>query len=132
MILRSPDNSAETGCRFKYIDPIINFTYNDLVVALNKAIDKEAELNGGKLVTDERETAAQVQEYDYDALRDEFEDLVGQLMAKNQEYFTPRIVQITDKYLGKGKKVSETTLDQANFLYLINTEIREELLNKIK
>lgn len=132
LILRSPDNSAETGCRFKYIDPIINFTYNDLVVALNKAIDKEAELNGGKLVTDERETAAQVQEYDYDALRDEFEDLVGQLMAKNQEYFTPRIVQITDKYLGKGKKVSETTLDQANFLYLINTEIREELLNKIK
>ena len=132
LILRSPDNSAETGCRFKYIDPIINFTYNDLVVALNKAIDKEAELNGGKLVTDERETAAQVQEYDYDALREEFEDLVGQLMAKNQEYFTPRIVQITDKYLGKGKKVSETTLDQANFLYLINTEIREELLNKIK
>ena len=50
----------------------------------------------------------------------------------NQEYFTPRIVQITEKYPGKGKKVSETTLDQANFIYLINTEIKEELISKIK
>ena len=42
LILRSPDNSAETGCRFKYIAPVIDFTYDNLVKALNDAIDKEA------------------------------------------------------------------------------------------
>ena len=89
-------------------------------------------MNGGKLVTNEREVAVQAQEYDYDSLRDEFEELVGVLMNKNQEYYTPRVIQITEKYLGKGKKVSETTLDQANFIYLINTEIKEELIDKMK
>lgn len=132
LILRSPDNSAETGCRFKYIAPMIEFSYKNLVDALNAAIDKEAAEHGGALVTDAREASVQTVEYDYDALRAEFEELVGQLMAANQEYYTPRIVQITDKYLGKGKKVTETDLDQANFLYLINTEIKEELIAKMK
>lgn len=130
LVLRSPDNSAETGCRFKYIEPIIDFSYNNLVDALNKAIDKEAKEHGNALVTDEREVVSEPQDYDYDALREEFEDIVGQLMNRNQAYFTPRIVQITEKYLGKGKKVSETTIDQANFIYLINAEIKADLLNK--
>ena len=30
LILRSVDNSAETGCRFKYIVPSIEFSYENL------------------------------------------------------------------------------------------------------
>jgi hypothetical protein len=68
LIMRSPDNSAETGCRFKYIKPIIDdFNYPNVVEALNAAIDYEAELNGNKYVTDNRETVTQKSTYDYDS-----------------------------------------------------------------
>ena len=49
-------------------------------------------------------------------------------MTKDQAYFTPRITQIVDKYLGKGKKVSETTRDQAEFIYLIVSEMKSDLV----
>lgn len=128
LILRSPDNSAETGCRFKYIPPMIEFTYDNLVKALNEAIDKEAAMNGNKFVTDERENNVISKTYDYEALVTEFQGLVGELMNKNPQHYGPRITQIVDKYLGKGRKVSEATLDQAEFIYLIVTEIKEELM----
>lgn len=127
LILRSPDNSAETGCRFKYIKPVIEFTYENLVQALNEAIDKEAVMHDNKFVTDEREVAATAQTFDYDALIAEFQALVGDLMNKNASHYGPRITQIVDKYLGKGKKVAEATIDQAEFISLINTEIKDEL-----
>ena len=128
LVIRSLDNSADTGCRFKYITPVINFEYDDLVKALNDAIDAEAKANGNEFVTDAREAAPVIVEYDYDALIKEFEELVGQLMTKDQAYFTPRITQIVDKYLGKGKKVSETTRDQAEFIYLIVSEMKSDLV----
>jgi hypothetical protein len=128
LVIRSLDNSADTGCRFKYITPVINFEYEDLVKALNDAIDAEAKANGNEFVTNDREAAPVIVEYDYDALIKEFEELVGQLMTKDQAYFTPRITQIVDKYLGKGKKVSETTRDQAEFIYLIVSEMKSDLV----
>lgn len=128
LVLRSPDNSAETGCRFRYIEPIIEFTYDNLVDALNKAIDKEAGIHDNKFVTNERESVSIAKTFDYDALREEFQSLVGDLMAKNQAYYTPRVTQIVDKYLGKGKKVSDATMDQAELIDLIVTEIKEDLI----
>lgn len=130
-MLRSPDNSAETGCRFRYIDPIIEFTYDNLVNALNKAIDKEAGLHNNEFVTDAREAVSIAKTFDYDALRDEFQELVGTLMAKNQAYYTPRVTQIVDKYLGKGKKVNDATMDQVELIDLIVTEIKEDLMPTI-
>lgn len=130
LVLRSPDNSAETGCRFKYITPVIDFTYNNLVKALNEAIDKEAELSNNQFVTDERETTAIKTEYDYEGLMAEFKELVGSLMNENPEYYSPRITQVVDKYLGRGKKVAEATIDQAELISLINTEIKDELMKQ--
>lgn len=130
LILRSPDNSAETGCRFKYIAPVIDFTYDNLVKALNDAIDKEAAMYDNKFVTDKRENLVKTQNYDYDALMEEFQTLVGQLMNTNQTYYGPRITHIVDKYLGKGKKVSDATIDQAEFISLIVNEIKEDLIDK--
>lgn len=130
LVLRSPDNSAETGCRFKYIPPIIEFTYENLVKALNEAIDKEAALYDNKFVTNEREQVVVTKGYDYEGLIKEFQELVGQLMNENGDYYGPRITQIVDKYLGKGKKVAETTIDQAEFVSLIITEIKDELMPK--
>lgn len=130
LVLRSPDNSAETGCRFKYIPPVIDFTYNNLVKALNEAIDKEAQMSNNQFVTNEREIVTIKTEYDYEGLMAEFKELVGSLMNENPEYYGPRITQIVDKYLGKGKKVAEATIDQAEFISLINTEIKDELMKQ--
>lgn len=130
LILRSVDNSAETGCRFKYIVPSIEFSYENLVKALNDAIDKEAQMYDNKFVTDQREATSIAKTYDYDALMAEFQELAGDLMAKNSEYYAPRVTRVIEKYLGKGKKISEATMDQAEFISLIINEIKEELVPK--
>ena len=44
------------------------------------------------------------------------------------KYYAPRITEITDKYLGKGKKVSNATRDQAEQISLIVFDL-EELLS---
>ena len=128
LLLRSTDGRISCGCRFKHIAPVIDFNYESLAKALTDAIDKEAEASDGKFVTEERENVNTApQTYDYNALMKEFNDIVGSLIAKDKEANAPRITQIIEKYLGKGKKISETTLDQAEFVYLIVSEIKDEL-----
>lgn len=128
LILRSVDGEYDVGCRFKYIEPVINFSYQDLVNALNTAIDKEATETQGKYVTDERVTINSEPTYNYDELIEEFNNLISPLMMKNEAYYRPRIASIVEKYLGRGKKIGDTTPSQAEFIYLINTEIKEDLV----
>lgn len=127
LILRSADDSVECKCRFAQIQAEVPFSYDDLVKALYEAIDAEANTTKTQTVA-EREKLPEPVEYDYDALVSEFEGLVGQLMTKDQGYYAPRITQIIDKYLGKGKKVSATTRDQAELIYLIVDEIKSDLM----
>lgn len=131
LTLRHPDDSIACGGRFKYIAPEIEFNYNSLVKALNEAIDKEAAATNNQFVTNERETISTLTEYDYDALMAEFQDIAGNLMQKNPTKFGPRITQIIEKYLGKGKKIADTNRDQAEFIYLILSEIKEDILSNI-
>lgn len=128
LTLRSSDNSVRCGSRFKYIEPEIDFTYEALTDALNKAIDREALETNNQYVTNERQAAPILKEYNYDALMEEFQIIVGSLMEKDSATNGPKVTQIIEKYLGKGKKIAETTRDQAEFVYLIVTEIKEELM----
>jgi hypothetical protein len=128
LTLRSSDNSVRCGGRFKYIASEIDFTYDALTKALNEAIDKEAAETGNKFVTNDRVAAPILKEYDYDALMNEFQEIVGKLMEKNSATNGPKVTQIIEKYLGKGKKISETTRDQAEFIYLIVEEIKADLM----
>ena len=128
LTLRSSDNSIRCGCRFKHIAPEIDFSYDALTKALNDAIDQEANETGNMFVTNERQVAPIVKEYDYDALMTEFQGIVGKLMEKNSATNGPKITQIIDKYLGKGKKIAEATRDQAEFIYLIIEEIKATLM----
>ena len=125
LTLRSPDNSIRCGCRFKYIQSEIPFTYEALTQALNAAIDKEAAETNNQFVTDERQAAPIIQTYDYDVLMNEFQTLVGKLMEKNSATNGAKLTHIIDRYLGKGKKVSDATIEQAEFIHLINEEIKE-------
>ena len=128
LTLRSSDNSIRCGCRFKHIRPEIDLNYHALTEALNEAIDLEAVETNNQFVTNERQAPTIVKEYDYDALMAEFQELAGQLMERSAAANGPKITQIIEKYLGKGKKIVETTRDQAEFIYLIVTEIKEDLM----
>lgn len=127
LILRSNDESVDCKCRFKHIEPEIVFGYQNLVDALNRAIDAEANATDNKFVTDEKIENVTVTTYDYDILKAEFNDLVSKIMTKNQSN-APKITAIVDKYLGKGKKVTEATPEQAELIHLINIELSEDIL----
>ena len=128
LVMRSSDDSIECKCRFKYIAPVIDFSYKSLVNALNDAIDLEAKETNGEFVTNEKQIAPVAKEYDFYALQSEFGTIVGDLVTKNQLLYAPKITQIVEKYLGKGRKATEATPDQAELLYLIITEIKEDLV----
>ena len=44
----------------------------------------------------------------------------------------PYITLIIEKYLGKGKKISDTNRNQAEMVALIVNDIKEEILPKIQ
>ena len=59
----------------------------------------------------------------------EFQEIVGVLMnSEARENHQKKITTIIDKYLGKGKKVAEATPEQAELIYLIVNEIKEDLI----
>ena len=128
LILRSKDNSVDCGCRFKYIDPVIDMSYTALVDAINTPIDKEAELTNGAFVTDERNLVSVAKTLDYDALLSEFNELASNLMSKDPAVYGPKITFIVDKYLGRGKKVSDSTPAQVELLEQIVAEIKDSLI----
>ena len=127
LTLRDPSGSIECGCRFKYIPHEITLSYDNLVNAITNAIDKEAAEHDGKYVTEERAKVVEAPTYNYAALMDEFQTIVGQLMSTNPANGS-KITAIVEKYLGKGKKVSDTTETQVEFVHLIIEDIKEELL----
>lgn len=116
------------GSRFKYTPDFIEFTYDNLVNAIGDAIDKQAEETNGKFVTNERTTAHVLPpELDYDALMAQFKDIVAKIQDAAGDRFAadwaPRIVEITDRHLGKGKKVNDMTRDQVEMLDLIVSDL---------
>ena len=127
LIMRSLDNTVECGCRFKYMQNEIDLDYNKLVEALNEAIDKEAKENNNQYITDERTVIKEEEKYDYAGLIEEFNNYITPLMQKNSAYYGPRIVAIVEKYLGKGKKLADSTIDQVDLIYLIVSELKADL-----
>ena len=127
LTLRDSSGMIECGCRFKYMPVEIVMSYQNLVDALNEAIDKEAAETAGQFVTDERIVAPVEVSYNYDALMAEFQELVGKLMSTGTSN-GPKITAIVEKYLGKGRKVSDTTEAQAEFVNLIVADIKSDLM----
>lgn len=123
LILRSPDESVDCKCRFRCIDPEIPFGYQDLVDALNRAIDKEAEGTDNQFVTEEKEVVVTPTSYDFDTEIATFRSLVEKIMAMNQTNGL-KITAITDRILGRGKKVVDATPQQVELIYLINDELK--------
>ena len=125
LIVRSLDGTIDCGSRFKYMENELPLDYDALIKALNNAIDKEAAEHDNKFVTDEKiAPIAEAKVYDFDAMREEFSELVGRIMQANPAN-GPHITAIVDKYLGKGKKVGDCTPAQCEQLDLILIEVRD-------
>ena len=125
------------GSRFKYTPDYIDFTYNDLVKAIGDAIDKQMQEDGAEFFTDERTNvyAEVTQALDFDELVATFNDIVNSIIENNDEekfqnYWQPRIIQITEKYLGKGQKVNQCSREQTEALDLIVTDLKELVQTK--
>ena len=130
LTLRSADNSVDAKSRFKYIEPEIEFNYQSLEKAINDAIDREEKANGNKdLFTNER-NVIETKELNFDEVKGKFEELVTKIITSHtekemEEIWTPKITQITEKYLGKGKKASQCTRDQVEMLNLIVIDLED-------
>lgn len=128
LVLRSPDDSVECKSRFAQIAAEIPFSYDNLVDALNKAINAEAEMTGKKFITNEKVKVTEEPVYDYDALMAEFQKVVTELMEKDKAGNGPKITDIVNKVLGRGKKFTEATPDQVDLMNLVVSELKA--LNK--
>lgn len=126
LTLRCSDGSIECGSRFKYLPDEITTNYHVLVSALQTAIEREAAENGNQFVTDEKLVVPMVPDFDFETLNKTFQDLVGKLMQQNQSN-SAKITTIVEKYLGKGRKVSECNADQCEQIDLINKDLQEML-----
>lgn len=127
LTLRSFDNTIDCGTRFRYMQPEVPFSYDALVEALNKAIDEEARESGNEFITNDRNIETKKEELNFDILMDEFTNLIQSIPSDKMPYFAPRITEITDKYLGKGKKVAQATRDQVEQISLIVFDLKELL-----
>ena len=129
IVFRSVDGTIDCGCRFPNVPAEIPMDYNAMVATVNKVIDNMAATNSNAVTNVRERTVVEDNPYDYDSLMAEFKDMVNKLMAENQTN-AMKITSIVEKYLGRGKKVSDATPAQADFISLINTEIKDTLLNK--
>lgn len=122
------------GSRFAFTPDYIDFTYDNLVNAIKDAIDKQASVDGKEFFTDERSNLhlSTAKELDFDVLMEEFNMVINTLIEKYPEEefnakWQPRIIQITDKYLGRGMKVSQISREQTEALSLIVEDLKELL-----
>jgi len=117
----------EAGSRFKYTPDFIEFNYKNLVDAIRDAIDRQArEDDSGLFVTGKSNIHKQnLPDFDFDKLMTEFQSLAGSLVKQDAQKFGPRITEIVERHLGKGKKASEMSRDQGELLDIIVYELKE-------
>lgn len=117
------------GSRFAHTPNSILFDYNNLVGAINDAVDALEKDFGADAVTEDVGThnALTTETPDLEDILARFNEVAAQLMTKNAEYYAPRIQQAVEAHFGKGKKISEATLAQADLAYLVLQDISDYL-----
>lgn len=122
----------EAGSRFKHTPDYIDFTYNNLVKAISDAIDKQAEEDGQEYFTNERQNSYvdTTKDLNFDEIMKNCNAVIENLIKNNAEevftsFYQPRIVQITDRYLGRGQKMSQCSREQVEALSLIYDDLSQ-------
>ena len=110
------------GSRFPYLAPKIKLGYDELVAAINDAIDQQRDKDGATVV--DKVEKAQEEELDFDAIRDEASKLWAKLVNENAEN-AERILKKVEMIFGRKLKLSEITEDQKEPFFLVLLEMRD-------
>jgi hypothetical protein len=111
------------GSRFAHTPDVIDFSYQNLVDAIADAI-KKIEDEGGEVTNVRNQSITQEVTYDFPAMMDEFQTIVGKMMEKGSPTAAAKITEIVEAHLGKGKKVSDCTSEQAAQLDMILFDLK--------
>lgn len=127
--------------RIEYTPTYIKeFTAENLTAAIQEGIDKKRELDHSTVTSfAEQQKLNTVEDLDFDKLISKFNTLIANIPGssdtdcateegtKFKTYWAPKIVQITEKHLGKGGRVSQCNENQVEALSLIVDELSELL-----
>lgn len=114
------------GSRLPYLDERIPFSYDSLVDAIGRAIERQQELDGA--VVSDTAIADISESLDYNALKEEamalWKKLVGEGDNMNAE-MANRILKRVEMVFGRPMRLSEITEDQVDLYNLVLVDMRE-------
>lgn len=110
------------GSRFPYLAPKIKLGYQELVDAINEAIDKQRDLDGATVV--DKIEKKQEEELSFSEIRDEASKIWAKLVNENPEN-AEKILKKVEMIFGRKLKLSEITEDQKEPFFLVLLEMRE-------
>ena len=114
------------GSRLPYLDAVIPFSYESLVDAIGRAIDKQQEMDGVKVV-DTAEVKIE-EKLDYSQLKDEALALWKKLVGEGENTdadMANRILKRVEMIFGRPMRLSEITEDQVDLYNLVLIDMRE-------
>lgn len=115
------------GSRLPYLDPVVPFSYQGLVDAIGRAIDRQQEIDGAKVV--DTKTAQVEDKLDYNTIRNEAMLLWKKLVNTDDEAanaeMARRIQKRVEMIFGRPIKLSEITEDQVDLFNLVVMDMRD-------
>ena len=110
------------GSRFPYLAPKIKLGYDELVAAINEAIDKQRDLDGAKVV-DKLEKKVE-EELNFEEIREEAQQIWAKLVNADPAN-AERVLKKVEMIFGRKLKLSEITEDQKEPFFLVLLEMRD-------
>ena len=110
------------GSRFPYLAPKIKLGYDELVDAINEAIDKQRDLDGATVV-DKLEKKVE-EELNFDEIREEAQQIWAKLVNADPAN-AERVLKKVEMIFGRKLKLSEITEDQKEPFFLVLLEMRD-------
>lgn len=113
------------GSRFEYMPDVITpFTAEAVQEAITKAVEAKVSETGIQAVSyDDKKKVDEGEHESYDNAIAKARELFRQMMEKDKEKTT----EIIERYLGEGKKISDTTPKQLEQVLMIIDEFEQEL-----
>jgi hypothetical protein len=110
--------------RFDYIDSYLEeFTAENLEAVIATAIERQEEAEGVKAVSyDQQKESFTSEKLDFDTLYAEIEAIGGEL-AQNDKL--DEVVDLVEKNLGKGKKLTDAKKGQEEMLSILLDDLKE-------
>lgn len=115
------------GSRLPYLDPVIPFSYDELIAAIGRAIDEQQKRDNVKVVDSKEKETLEV--LNYTDIRNEalmlWKKLVGETEENFNEEMAARILKKAEIIFGHPVKLSEISEDQVDLFNLVVLEMRD-------